>query len=156
MLKIKFFLAITLFALLVTACKTNNGDIGPWYGNWAMTAMTVDGKEYTAWAEGGNETVWSFQNNIICIQDVTPLHDIQRRWGTWTDDGKTLTLDYRQHDTAEPDPAHSYKYTAPEWLLMEANTVTVLSIDKLIDNTAVLSTTNAAGQHIIYTLKKNY
>lgn len=141
---------------LLVGCVTNNGDIGPWYGNWAMTSMTVDGNEYTTWADGGNETVWSFQNNIVCIQDVNPHHDTQRCWGTWTEEGSKLTLDYRHHDTADPAPGHSYKYTAPSWLLMDANSLIVLNIDSSTDKTVVLSTTNADGQHIVYSLKKNY
>ena len=60
---------------LLTACTTNNGDIGIWYGTWSLERMTVDGTDVPV-NDGNGWTNFAFQNNVVLITRTTPLHDV--------------------------------------------------------------------------------
>jgi hypothetical protein len=143
-----------IFALVIalTGCRTNNGDIGVYYGSWALKSVTIDGVEDTAWSSDNMWTTWSFQNNVICISRTNDLQDMDTRWGTWSEDNGKLLLDFRHSD--DNAAAGSGQYAAPSWLYFERNTVTTLGIDAQTSKSMTLSIVDANGRKIVYTLKK--
>ena len=149
--------ALTLLVLtLLTGCVTNNGDIGRYYGVWALDRMTVDGADDTSFSHGPGTredswTCFSFQNSVVCIARYNALQDRDERWGTWSEDGKELTLDFtHRDDSGNPD-----YYTAPAWILMEPGT-TVCRIEAATDRAMTLSFTDTRGRRIVYYLRKTY
>ena len=59
-------LAVVLVSVMVmtgiSSCTRNNGDIGPWFGTWKLTEITVDG---TSDAGYEGNIFWKFQNDVF-------------------------------------------------------------------------------------------
>jgi hypothetical protein len=139
-------------ALVLAACRTNNGDIGVYYGSWALDSITIDGTADTAWCSDGMWTTWSFQNNVICISRTDDYLSQDARWGTWSDNGSELALDFRHSD--DKTEAGKGQYTAPTWIYFERNAVTTLAIDAQTSKAMTLSLVDANGRKIVYKLRK--
>lgn len=139
---------IAMMALmLLSACTTNNGDIGVYYGTWALNTVYVNDTLDTNWCDDAHWTTWSFQNNIVNIARSDEYQDLDSRWGTWSEEGNKLSLDYRHH-------SDEYDYDAPTWIYMERQTVTVLTIEKQTSKTMTLSFEDSQGRSIRYELRK--
>lgn len=143
-----------IFTLLLTAtlcaCRVNNGDIGDFFGSWLLESMTVDGVEPDDF--DGESTYWEFQNNIIRITLVSPYLDTQTRWGTWTDDGSQLFLNFTHYeDGVEPGTEH---YKAPEWLDMPTNEVIALTFENRGSRRMTLWRNDSLGRRVVYSLRK--
>lgn len=85
-----------LMTLLLSACTHHNGDIGPYFGTWKVDAITIDGNDDKEYADN---MFWKFQSDVICmivVDDTT--HSRNEYWGTWSEDGPTLTLNYTYSD----------------------------------------------------------
>lgn len=93
---------LPLLALVLNGCTHNNGDIGPLFGSWRMTAMTVDGQPVEGYE--GN-VFWMFQNSVVCMREVLPHHETDERWGEWRwADKNTLLLNFSHSDELhQPD-----------------------------------------------------
>lgn len=155
MKRIALIIATLAILLGLGACKTNNGDIGPWYGVWALDAIYIDGSEDTSWQKPGEWTNFAFQNNIVKValcSDRTV--ELEVSYGTWHDADGKMTMDFTHHDDQYTDQGYLYK--APTWIYFEAGMVTTLNIDKLTGKTAVLSTTHPDGRKYTYHLRKTY
>lgn len=142
-----------LLCMVLTACKTNNGDIGPWYGVWALEQVEVDGKADTSWQLPGYDTNFQFQNNIVVIAQQNLLGDYTQSVGTWTEDGRSVIFDFT-HSSDDFKPGTGI-YHAPSWILMD-NGVTACNIDHYSKRKMILSFVNSNGQHITYTLYKTF
>ena len=149
---IHILLATLLF--VIAGCRTNNGDIGIYYGTWALDKITINGVEATSWCDDGTWTTWSFQNNIVSIERLNDLQDNYTTWGTWTDSNGTLALDFRHYD--DSTPAGTGAYAAPTWIYFDTNTVTSLTIDSQSSKAMTLSTTDSSGRKLTYYLRKTY
>ena len=78
--------------LMVASCTTNNGDIGPWFGTWRVTAITPDG---VADADYRGNMFFKFQSTVFEMLLVYDDHGTENRFGVWNDDGKgTLTVSF--------------------------------------------------------------
>ena len=146
---------LCLSLLFLVACKTNNGDIGRYYGTWALDAIEIDGQTDTSWQEPGTWTNWSFQNNIIEIARVDDLQDATKRYGTWKElsDPDVLVLDFTHGD--DETQSGTDVYAAPEWVFIDAG-ITQLSILHASDRNMTLRYTNSEGKTITYYLRKTY
>lgn len=147
-------LILTLIMLSLSACTTNNGDIGVYYGTWALDSVTIDGTTDTAWCANGQWTTWSFQNNIVCIMQSFGYQEIGNHWGTWSEESGKLLLDYRHHDDTNDDSSSIYE--APTWIYMEPHTVTTLNIEKQTSKAMTLSFVDSQGRTIRYELRKTH
>jgi hypothetical protein len=154
MKQIKQILLYVALIFVAVGCKTNNGDIGVYYGSWALDAVSIDGTADTEWCADGRWTTWSFQNDVICISRMNEYADLESCWGTWSEDGNRLLLDYRHHDDKYADG--TVQYAAPTWIYFVRNQVTELSIDSQTSKAMTLSTVDSQGRKITYTLRKTY
>lgn len=99
-------LAAVLLAIACAGCQ-NNGDIGYLFGTWRVDSFTADGTERP---EAAARTLISFQNDIIMVQELLDDHGTyENHFGTWSEDGDMLTLDFT-HTGGMAD------YSAPQWL----------------------------------------
>ena len=150
---IHIFLTAVVLAAVLGSCTDNNGDIGPYYGVWALDRVTIDGTEATSWHDDENWTVWEFQNNIIFIERDWPDGNYDRRVGTWSATDTELVLDFN-HTNPEYDPGTG-PFAAPEWIYMEPGTNT-LQIIRLTNRQMELSNTLADGRKVVYYLRHTY
>ncbi|MCM1021619.1 MAG: lipocalin-like domain-containing protein [Muribaculum sp.] len=94
-------LSILLFTA-ISGCTHNDGDIGPLFGSWQMTEITVDGQPV---ADYNQNVFWMFQNSVVCLREILPHHEADNRWGQWRwADKNTLLLNFDHHDELhQPD-----------------------------------------------------
>lgn len=149
-------IALLLMPVLA-GCRMNNGDIGVLYGVWAVNAVEVDGQTYEGWNDDGWESFFEFQNNIVQVIKVSPLHDEISCFGTWqwvTEDTR-IELDFTHHDDRFPEPGENI-YAPPAWLLLTTPGVYGFDVVWHGEKKCEWSTVNTAGQRIKYYLKKTY
>lgn len=157
-LQIIFIFCSVVLCAVLAGCRVNNGDIGPLYGVWNVTAVDVDGEPYDGWkSHGYTESFFQFQNNICFVTRTNDLYDSQSRACTWQwlKKDTEIELDFSHTDTASPNPG-SYLYAAPEWLLLTESRVYVFSVDWEGSKKMTWSTVNTAGQRLTYHLTKTY
>ena len=150
-------LCATVVIPLLTSCRINNGDIGPLYGAWALTAMEVDGEPYTAWSDDGHEWFFQFQNNIVLIMETTPLHDYTEHFGTWewVKEDTEIALNYTHTSNDYNEPGTGY-YTPPAGLLLTEPVVYTFNVSWTDERHFVWTTVNTEGQRLTYHLKQTY
>lgn len=86
---------LAVFTLgLFSACTRNDGDIGDYFGTWHIESLQQDGSSPAAY--DGSAFV-QFQNTIVCVRATDALHNERADYGTWAENGNTLTLTF-------PDP----------------------------------------------------
>ena len=79
-LHIRLLVAVLAVWLVNGSCTQNDGHLGPIFGQWRMTCITVDGQAVEGYV--GN-VFWSFQNSVVCLREVLPHHEVDNRWGSW-------------------------------------------------------------------------
>lgn len=144
-------LSIILMILMALAsCRVNNGDIGDFFGSWLLYDMKIDGE--TPEDFDPEATFWQFQNNIINIGRVEFMYEHFGHWGTWSEEGDQLLLNYTHHDGGNP-PGEG-EYQAPEWLGFTPNEILRLTFVSRSSGKMVLTWTNPDGLIYTYSLKK--
>lgn len=84
---------LSLFLIALASCTHNNGDIGTLFGQWKVRSVSYDGIENPPEYRG--DVFWSFQNNVIAIQQSYPDQEAWTVYGTWILEDNTLSLDLR-------------------------------------------------------------
>ncbi len=79
--------------MCVAAC-TNNGDIGPLYGLWAMDGCTADGKDVTD--IDCRDFYWRFQGRVVAINRNIGAHEHLEWVGTFVHSGAALEVDFSE------------------------------------------------------------
>lgn len=149
--KLLTILIVTASMLLPSGCTHNNGDIGPWFGQWKMTRMDIDG---VADAEYQGNIYWSFQTNIFQMKKITPgvVNHADTRWGTWSEEGDCLLLNFTYSSALTP-PGSGVYTPLPETYI-PADQVSRLEILKRPGDSMELSFTTPQGKQITYYLIK--
>lgn len=145
----KFFLLISLLPVfLFSGCTHNNGDIGPLFGQWIMTEMTVDGDMPDIMVP--TDWNWRFQSHVLMISHVDrTAHTDTQYWASWQQEGNTLTVNFRN-----TDPAIDFYYDYPRELGFTEATTYSLQIVASSSKEMTLRMVNPAGLTYVYTLKK--
>lgn len=131
----------TLFALVLTllaGCTHNNGDIGPLFGKWKVTAIEADG---TAQPDYRGNVFWSFQSHTVEVTAVFDHHERYDGFGCWSMAGDELILSFPDSDRQPPEQA----------ALPSECTMTVL---RLNSKNAVFRYLLPEGGSLTYTLTK--
>lgn len=148
------YLMLLPLALLLGSCTHNDGNIGPWFGTWGMTAMTVDGVPYGTTDRG--QTLWEFQSHLVRISRIDAHQTFTGySWGTWEERDGHLLLDFTHPDNSTPEGDQG-EYRAPDWLLMPPGQVIDLAITDNRSRIKSLKYTDPDGKIIIYTIKKTW
>lgn len=151
-LRLDRILMCLLYLGLLCGCTHNNGDIGVWFGTWALTSVTVDGEPG---AEYANNSTWSFQNRVIKIQVEYEHSNYHDHYGTWSQEGDNFTLDYTHTDQNEPEWSFMYKFPEHMYFGMRQG-VAEMHVEHLSGKNADLKYVNPEGQTVVYHLKKLY
>ena len=141
--------------LSLCACK-NEGNIGPLFGTWALTDITVNGEKPADFIKG--QTTWSFQNNIVRIVFDLGPSEYDARVGSWektaSEGHKYLEFNFtHSQDGVEPGTG---PYLAPEWLGWPTNRIIRLEYVKDSSREMVLTWMSDGGDSFTYTLKKTW
>lgn len=142
-------LTLTATLLMMASCSHNNGDIGPWFGQWKLIEIKVDG--VTDYSYNGN-IFWSFQTHVFqmkeVIGDISPVSDT--RWGTWEENGGELLLNFTymnsEHKEIYYDPLTA--------TFLPPHEISRLKILKRPGSEMELSYTSPDGKLITYFLKR--
>ncbi len=148
-----FYTVFLLTLGLFTGCKTNNGDIGIWYGLWSLERMAVDGVEDKSLDSDG-WTNFAFQNNVVLITRTTPLADVTECYGTWHEENGEIDFDYNHRDDMG-DYAQSI-YDAPAWLYFTPKGVTRCKILSSTSKVVTLQQITSDGKTVTYYLRKQH
>lgn len=141
---------MAVIVMLLTAACQNNGDIGDLYGTWRVDRYTADGEVVHGYAD---QTVFSFQSSVICIVHLTDDYGSNdRNYGTWSEDGATLTLNFT-HSDDENAPGTGV-YRAPEWLGMTSDEPMVMDVSARSGSDMTLTWVSPLGVKNEYKLHK--
>lgn len=124
--------------ILLCGCTHNNGDIGPLFGKWKVTAIEVDGTEACDYA--GN-VFWNFQSHTIGITAILPDHERIDGFGNWTLVNNILSLSFPDSDKLPPVQA-----ALPSQCLLEVVTLNTRH--------AIFRYRSAEGSSLTYFLTK--
>ncbi len=145
---IKYIFSAILIAIAASGCTRNDGDIGPWFGQWKLVALTCDDAPV---ADYGDNIFFSFQNNVFQIITVKGEFDEAICWANWTDGGSVITIDFAHREDGSGDV--DWNYTPPA-ILGFSHEKTVLHVDKLSGSEIVLRQSLDGAQVYTYRLKK--
>ncbi len=146
------YIIITLLALVSFAsCTHNNGDIGPYFGTWKVTEITINSVPESDYQ--GN-LFWSFQTTVIGMTTVDPDLGVTTResWGAWEQDGDILRLSFIHTDDSNPQQGSAKYSPLPESHLPAG--VSELDIISISSSDMRLRYTATDGTIYGYSLKK--
>ncbi len=133
-----FLFIITL--AITSNCTRNNGDIGPLFGTWHMTSISINDEEISSYS---GTVYFSFQSTVHLQKLVDETtYDYDERYSLWRYEGNNLVLDFS-------DP-----YYTPLEITGMKNGINVLTIEKLKGDVLVLSYINPEGDEYTYTFRK--
>lgn len=143
-------MAWAALALLISSCWTNHGDIGYFYGQWALTSMTINSEDADI---DVRNYFWKFENNIIEIQKTFEMHDYITVLGTWEEKDDVLWLNFTHEEGIEGGQFLD-RYNPPPELGIPGREISPLDIEKLTGKDMVLRFTDASGRVYRYTFRK--
>ena len=147
MKRLIIYYLLTIFSLAFLPSCQNNGDIGPWYGMWKLTSLTINGEEDPAY--DGN-VFWKFQTGVV--QMIRYYNNAGTCTGTWKEKSGTLELTYVYSDDANVEA--SKKYSTLDGMHLPATGVIPLEIVKRPSSKMVLKYRSEEGVTYVYTFKK--
>lgn len=109
MKKIAILLYVSAILALLPSCTHNNGDIGPWFGQWQVERLTVDGVDDPQYA---NDTYFCFQSSVFAVRKVNPdplLHSSVTSFGVWKEENGYLHVEFNTRDSGVPTGLHMAK-----------------------------------------------
>lgn len=133
-----------IIALCASGCTTNDGDIGPFFGEWSLEELMIEGHTDDSYVAG--TTFFAFQTRIVQVTVIHPHNSTDQVTGTWFATSDSLTLDFSHSD--DNSEASEGVYAPPSWIYI-TEPVTEFSISWIGKNTLLL----ANGKYT-YILKK--
>lgn len=97
-----------LFVCLLSAlcgCTHNNGDIGPFFGMWKLSELTINGEVDPDYK--GN-VVWKFQASAVSMLRILEHHEAFECYGTWAVVDERVQMQFIYHDNSDPDGTWKY------------------------------------------------
>ena len=144
MKKTLLYISLMAVVLVLGSCTRNHGDIGPWFGTWAVDAVTVDGQPSDLDPlSRGTAYYLQFQRSVVCLRYTDALHNGGESYGTWSE-----TQDAAGHQLllVDFDP-NSYDVS----LMPAHNTFTV---EQATSRQLILHGTDGDGSPVTYHLTK--
>ena len=137
---------------LLQGCTHNNGDIGRWFGTWAVEQILVDGEPS---AEYHGNMVWKFQDSVFSMLLINPnsaIHDRNQRWGSWEESDNAIIISFTHSDDSN-DPGEGI-YAPFDVSLLNRGGVSVLNITEINGNHVTLLFTDKDGRNVTYQITK--
>lgn len=146
----KLYSICLLIILAVGGCTQNNGYIGPIFGSWSLMEISADGKplEMTA------ETVFSFQNEVVRIEDVSnfPNKGVIK-FGNFSISDDVLSLTF----LTELSPSgEGYGFLMPSWLYFPEGEMPLRFDIKKLKGSNMVLVLNNGERDLTYSFKKTW
>lgn len=139
---------LLLLPLLLAACTTNDGDIGEYFGEWAVDEVTIDSHLVETYPYG--RVYWRFQADLLVVNLMGENHVDNRGWiARWTEADGHLTVDFDQRLNEESSLGR-----IPAELLIPPQQTTSMQILLKTTRALVLCYLNDRGETITFTLRK--
>lgn len=136
---------------VLTGCRTNNGEIGLFYGQWVLEDMSCDGEKVSL---DEADYFWSFQNNIIFIDKVSEYQQFFNTMGTWDEEDNVLYLNF-SHKYGGIEGSENWRdFVPPPELMIPGNAITPMDILSMTSKEMTLSYIDDQGQTLVYHLQK--
>lgn len=131
---------VAMLALLacLNSCTHNNGDIGPWFGQWHVEAIEVDDTPFNNYR---GEYFILFQSRIVSTIKLGTHSNAAQSYGTWQESGNQLTIYFPDSSVLWFDIPGMSRHNQ-------------LTIEHLKSPHMTLSLTSDQGQRYRYHLKK--
>ncbi|MDE6301321.1 MAG: hypothetical protein K2M19_06355 [Muribaculaceae bacterium] len=146
-------LIVTSIAAICIAGCQNEGPIGYKFGVWRIDSYSADGIPVTDILV--ENTTIAFQGgaiNVIALRD-NYMNSFDQ-YGSWTEEGNTLYLNFTHSD--DNHPAGSDFYAAPYWLGWTSEEVMAFEVEKHSNREMTWRYISPAGVVNIYKLHKTW
>ena len=92
--KLTYMLVALVAMLTLGSCLHNNGDIGPWFGQWKVTRITIDGVDDPNY---GGDLFFSFQSSVIRVcQSFPESNSSSSIYGNWKESDGTMAVEFKE------------------------------------------------------------
>lgn len=146
-------LSVLFLTLLFFSDCQNNGYIGYKFGVWRIDSYIADGQLITD--ELVSNTTIAFQGEVI---NVVALNDEYMgsfdQYGSWSEDGNTLYLNFTHSDNNRP--VGSDFYSAPFWLGWTSSQIMTFEVEKHSSRDMTWRYVSPEGVLNIYKLHKTW
>jgi len=142
----------TLIALMtlvgLSACTHNDGDIGTWFGTWQVEDISCASTDCTGYTSDCQNYYFQFQGDICTVRYVSPMHDEEVDYGTWSEGDGTLDIDF-------PDSNVAYFHVFANLLNLESSPQHLhFTINSSTSTEVTLAYTDATGNNWTLLLRK--
>lgn len=151
-------LYLSVVCLNFCSCSTNDGNIGPLFGQWVMVSMDVDGEPYDGWqSDDYPYTTFRFQNDICFVSKSNERLDVQTSYCTWAwqTERKVISLNFTYQDNDFPEPGTGI-YAPPAWLMMYTPGVYYFDVQWVNDKEMIWTGVTPQDRILTFHLKKNF
>lgn len=140
MKKLSIILIFIAMLLPLSSCLHNNGDIGPWFGQWKVTEIQIDGEKD---AEYQGDGFFCFQSSTIKVLRSYPENNgAVSMFGNWKEEDGYMSVFF--HDREDSPRFRAYFH------LDKSSRLTVVKRS----GSKVLKYTAEDGKEYTYFLKK--
>ena len=89
------YLTSLLFAMLfMVGCTHNNGDIGPWWGQWKVERIELNGEPE---ANYKGDFFFRWQSSVICVVRSYPnSHSSGISYGNWSEHDGVMDVEFKE------------------------------------------------------------
>lgn len=144
-----------LVALMLSACTQNNGNIGMWFGHWKVTEITINGTSVDNYS--GN-VFFSFQNKVFAQMEKNG-EAYDQRFANFEDCGDhiIITFPYVTDENGNPIYDENGNLITKNFYPLEITRMSrenILNVDQANSDKLQLSMIDAAGETVVFRLKK--
>lgn len=144
-----------LAALMLSACTQNNGNIGMWFGHWKVTEITINGTSVDNYS--GN-VFFSFQNKVFAQMEKNG-EAYDQRFANFEDCGDhiIITFPYVTDKNGNPIYDENGNLITKNFYPLEITRMSrenILNVDQANSDKLQLSMIDAAGETVVFRLKK--
>lgn len=146
-----------LAALMLSACTQNNGNIGMWFGHWKVTEITINGTSVDNYS--GN-VFFSFQNKVFAQMEKNG-EAYDQRFANFEDCGDHIIITFPYVTDENGNPVYDENgdlLTEDRFFPLEITRMSmgenILNVDQANGDKLQLSMIDAAGETVVFRLKK--
>lgn len=146
-----------LAALMLSACTQNNGNIGMWFGHWKVTEITINGTSVDNYS--GN-VFFSFQNKVFAQMEKNG-EAYDQQFANFEDCGDHIIITFPYVTDENGNPVYDENgdlLTEDRFFPLEITRMSmgenILNVDQANGDKLQLSMIDAAGETVVFRLKK--
>ncbi|MDE6378947.1 MAG: lipocalin-like domain-containing protein [Muribaculaceae bacterium] len=138
-----------VLTLLAAGCTQNNGHIGPVFGSWALDGITENGDPL----ELQDETVFSFQNEVVQVIRIHSSFEIEARYGNFSIEGDIMQFKFL---TELPSEGQGVRFLMPSWLYFPEGEMPLRFDVRKLDGSRMILALEHDGKVYVYTFSRTW